>query len=283
MDGELQPIAGTALIILITALGEYFGPTGARALCELLKTTGSWILGSFALMAVSKTVSWEAGDIDIFLDQGARIGLTRSIIMLAEFLIRKGFRFFQKRSGSGLCDNDKRETLTFKRKSQSRAGRTIRHKVQLIIEKNNADQSFPLRVLRLFDLSCCCCGFNGEHLYQASWNILPMFFTQNKNVRSYRIKKYQDRGYMFLNDYGPEAIDSLDDFDIKEEDDNELSNQAALVAQPVEHTPSPVRAQLSSLEEAPALPLPSTCQTVIKRTKVPCGRQLFDGRCRYHK
>jgi len=62
MDQDLVPISGPELIFLITAIGGYFNPKASRAFCHLLYTTGSWILGSFALMAISQAISFESFD-----------------------------------------------------------------------------------------------------------------------------------------------------------------------------------------------------------------------------
>ena len=68
MDQDLVPITGPELIFLISAIGGYFNPKASRAFCHLLYTTGSWILGSFALMAISQATTWVAEDVDVFIE-----------------------------------------------------------------------------------------------------------------------------------------------------------------------------------------------------------------------
>jgi len=188
MDQDLVPITGPALIFLISAIGNYFNPTATRAFCDLLYTTGSWILGSFALMAVSQATTWVAEDIDIFIEpQNAAL----SIAILTDFLVRNGFlldRFIEHDYNYGNCD-----TLTFIRRTELH----VTLKIQLVLNKYTPCRvhPFPLFVLRRFDLSCCCCGFNGVQLFKAAWNILPFCYTQHDRVRRYRIRKYITRGF----------------------------------------------------------------------------------------
>ena len=89
MDHELIPVRGTPLLFLLDALGEYFDNSSVHDFCRLLKSTGSWILGSFALMAVTESTRWKAGDVDIFVDHASPKSVA-AIAMLTNFLVQKG-------------------------------------------------------------------------------------------------------------------------------------------------------------------------------------------------
>jgi len=265
MEQELIPVTGTALIFLISKLAEYFGPQGARDFCGLLQTTGSWVLGSFALMAVSQAVMWDASDIDIFVDYSSPSVFT-FVALFTELLTQAGYRL------QLACVHDYDEidsvvkVLSFHRVLHARNRPRLLQKVQLILEKSNTSGTvFPLSVLRRFDVSCCCCAFDGVHLYQAAWNILPMFYTQHDKVKIYRVEKYQERGYSFLPDFGPDPIELQDDID---------DNDAPAPALPAM---GPIPPQIH-----PHVP-PATCQVIIRRTKIPCGRLLIGGQCPIHK
>ena len=180
MDQDLVPITGPALIFLISAIGNYFNPTATRTFCDLLYTTGSWILGSFALMAVSQATTWVAEDIDVFIEpQNAAL----SIALLTDFLIRNGFlldRFTEHDYNYGNCD-----TLTFIRQTGVQGAL----KIQLVLNKCTPCRvhPFPLFVLRRFDLSCCCCGFNGVQLFKAAWiYITRIYITRGFHMCTWR-------------------------------------------------------------------------------------------------
>jgi len=262
MENELIPVAGSALILLITALADYFGAHGARHFCGLLQTTGSWILGSFALMALSQASAWTAGDIDVYVNYNDP-AVYAIIALLTEFFTRAGYRFQRGWGHDYYDDASIVQVLTFTRTSPVRFRPQLRQNVQLILDKTSSNQNpFPISVLRRFDLSCCCCAFNGVHLYQAAWNIIPMFFTQHDKVKLYRVEKYEDRGFVFLPEFGPDPLDPQDEID-------------APVRAPQGMAPIPVPVH-------PLVP-PATCQVIIRRTKIPCGRLLIGGHCPIHK
>jgi len=189
MYHELIPVRGTPKLFLLDALGEYFDNSSVHDFCRLLKSTGSWILGSFALMAVTESTRWKAGDVDIFVDHASPKSVA-AIAMLTSFLVQKGFKLDMGDSRYGTFF----EVLTFT--SRSRLSSTL--KIQIIADKMTTEYSFPLRTLKQFDLSCCCCAFNGASLYKAAWNLLPNFFCQHVGVNTpLRIEKYCSRGLTF--------------------------------------------------------------------------------------
>ena len=267
MEQELIPVTGTALIFLITKLSEYLGSHGARHFCDLLQTTGSWVLGSFVLMALSQTSSWTAGDIDIYVNFNDPTLFT-IIALFTELLARAGYQIHRRWAKTYLDDSNVVQVLTFHRTLGVRNRAQLRKKVQVIIYKCSGDSTtFPLSVLRRFDLSCCCCAFNGVHLFQAAWNIIPMFYTQHDKVKLYRIEKYQQRGYVFLPDFGP-------DLPTQRDPEDEMDDHDAPVGAPPGMAPIP--------PIHPQVP-PATCQVIIRRTKLTCGRLLRAGHCPIHK
>jgi len=265
MDQELIPVTGTALIILITKLTEYLGPHGARHFCGLLQTTGSWVLGSFVLMALTETSVWMAGDIDVYVNCNdptvfTIIALFSEVLFRARYQLQRGWGQYYEEESNVV------QVLTFGRTLLARNCPPLRQKVQIIVDKSSGnDNPFPLSVLRRFDLSCCCCAFNGVYLYRAAWNIMPMFYTQHQKVKLYRVEKYKERGYVFLPDFGPDPIDPQDDMD-----DNDAPANAPPAMAPL---PPPLHVHLP----------PATCQVMIRRTKLPCGRLLIAGHCPIHK
>jgi len=282
MQQDLIRVAGNSIILLITALGDYFGPAGTREFCDILQRTESWILGSFALMAVAQATSWTPGDIDIYMDYHSPSSAAY-IALLTAFFARQGYEFLL----DDAYDGDQFETLTFKRSTPRirslSPGST--HKVQLIVDKNELREPFPLRVLKQFDVSCCCCGFDGVDLYKTAWNIEPMFFTMHDKVRKTRVEKYRARGFSFAWRLGPDPIDSDDDLDpiVNDLPSSEERAPRPEVAEDIDDNDAPVRAPPAIDPVPPPFHPPATCQAIIQRTKVPCGRLLIEGRCPIHK
>ena len=252
------------MAFLLFTLAEYFAgspdlPTaraGTQYFCDLLRSTGSWILGSFALMAVTQANDWIPNDMDVFIDYNA-MRSAAALVTLTEFLMRNGFFMATGESRYG----ERFEVVTLKRYvsvlgAPYHSSRTF--KIQLIADKGNTDEPFPIRVLRRFDLSCCCCAFDGKQLYRAAWNIVPFFFTQHSRVKAYRIAKYRTRGFVFQPEIGPVPV-GLE----QEEEEEEVSGTI-----PSETTQSPV-----------------TCTVVVRRTREMvylCCVQLVDGHCPVH-
>jgi len=253
MIDELIPVTGSAMTCLLFTLAEYFA--GSRDLltardfcptqyfCDLLRSTGSWILGSFALMAVTQANDWIPNDIDVFIDYST-VSSAAALVTLTEFLIRNGFFMA---TGDYLRYGKRFEVVTLKRYvgvvgAPYHSSRTFQ--IQLIADKGNTDEPFPIRVLRRFDLSCCCCAFDGKQLYRAAWNIIPFFFTQHSRVKAYRVAKYRSRGFVFQPEIGPVPVG----LEQEEEEEEESGTIASETTQPP--APSPV-----------------TCTVVVRRTR----------------
>ena len=268
MNDELIPVTGTAMTFLLCKIAEYFA--GARDhllapyfcptqyFCDLLRCTGSWILGSFALMAVTQANDWIPNDMDVFLDHNT-ISSAVALVTLTDFLVRNGFFICAEESQYG----SRFEVVTLKRVVgilgvPYHSSRVFR--VKLIADKGNTDDPFPIRVIRKFDLSCCCCAFDGEHLYRASWNIVPFFFTQHSGVMASRVAKYRTRGFVFQPEIGPDTVGL-------EEEEEEVNGSIA-----------------SDNLLLPVQP-PVTCTVVVRQTRGTvylCGLELVDGRCPIH-
>lgn len=205
MEGpDVVEVLGASVVCLIAQLCAYFGVPGAVQFCQLLGHTGAYVLGSFPLQAILQS-SWHAGDLDVFLDSHSP-RFVYGIVVLTQFLVQGGYRAITQHRNEQY-EYPRFSVTTFLRRNRSpiHGGFTIR-RVQIIVDLSTVRREpWPVSLWQNFDISACCCAFDGTRLYKAAWNILPHFFVQKyHDATAVRIQKYVSRGLLYLDDVDPQ-------------------------------------------------------------------------------
>jgi len=153
------------LSLLLALLAMWFGDDVQR-FCELLVTSGAWVLGSLPLrflLGSSFDPSWTPDDVVIFLNSRNPYHAS-SAVVIADLLFLQGYVLTERVIGLDSRVVYK-QVLTFCHDHR---------KVHVIIV--DSPGSWPSSVLRMFDISCFCSAFDGIEVFKAQWIGNPLFF-----------------------------------------------------------------------------------------------------------
>ena len=264
---EMRAVSSAAVGFFCKTITRLLGSPVMHRLFQLLFQHHAWILGSSALHAILSATTWQPGDIDIFID-GVRQDHAIVVALFVELFVQAGFVIVST-SVNGL-DEYYREVITLTRARDS-------VQIQLVVVR--AVGHWPAAVLRKFDLSCCCCGFNGRSLYTANWNMSPdLFWVQNGIASDSRIAKYMSRGLTFLEVPPQSAWAVYANLPVPVPLDLGSSSQPSSLP-PASPPPAVPVGPPAGLPPAHP-PVAPVCKAIVKRSQQPCGRTLP---CRHHK